>query len=385
MKATSRPGMKRSGRVPRHVLMTADTVGGVWTYATELCAALASSGVNVTLATMGRSCSVEQRREAARLGNVDLCESTYKLEWMKDCWDNVDEAGEWLLNLARDRRVDLVHLNGYVHAALRWDRPVLAVAHSCVLSWWQAVRGTELPAEWHTYRQRVASGLASADLVVGPTHAMLGAIRRHYGYDGPGIVISNARRSECPTETKQSFVFAAGRLWDEAKNVLALDQIATGVPWPVIVAGDTRAPDGGCVSTSAVGTLGNLAPEMVRKWMARAAIYALPARYEPFGLSVLEAATAGCALVLGDIGSLRENWSGAAAFVNPNDSEALRDTLVRLIDDSEHRATLAAAAAHRARSFAPERQRAGYVAAYRQLMAGRRERATAHPPWEKRG
>ncbi len=33
----------------------------------------------------------------------------------------------------------------------------------------------------------------------------------------------------------------------------------------------------------------------------------LPARYEPFGLSVLEAALSGCALVLGDIPSLRES------------------------------------------------------------------------------
>ena len=63
---------------------------------------------------------------------------------------------------------------------------------------------------------------------------------------------------------------------------------------------------------------------------AAAAIYALPARYEPFGLSVLEAAQHGCALVLGDIDSLRENWDGAALFVDPDDAGALAASWARL-------------------------------------------------------
>jgi hypothetical protein len=57
-----------------------------------------------------------------------------------------------------------------------------------------------------------------------------------------------------------------------------------------------------------VRCLGPLEASELAGWMHRAAIYALPARYEPFGLSALEAAQAGCALVLGDLSSLREVW-----------------------------------------------------------------------------
>jgi glycogen synthase len=57
-------------------------------------------------------------------------------------------------------------------------------------------------------------------------------------------------------------------------------------------------------------------------WYARASIYALPARYEPFGLSALEAALSGCALILGDIPSLREVWLEAAPYVSPDDESA---------------------------------------------------------------
>ena len=44
--------------------MTADCVGGVWTYALDLADALAPHGVEVQLATMGRLPDAEQRRQA---------------------------------------------------------------------------------------------------------------------------------------------------------------------------------------------------------------------------------------------------------------------------------------------------------------------------------
>ena len=93
--------------------------------------------------------------------------------------------------------------------------------------------------------------------------------------------------------------------------------------------------------------------------MSHASIYALPALYEPFGLSILEAALSGCALVLGDIPSLRENWTGAALFAGD-----LKEALTSLMDDFALRNRLATAARKRALTFTPERMAAGYLAAY---------------------
>ncbi|MDP9034476.1 MAG: glycosyltransferase family 1 protein, partial [Myxococcota bacterium] len=45
--------MTESERRPRKVLMTADAVGGVWTYAVELAGELGRAGVETVLATMG--------------------------------------------------------------------------------------------------------------------------------------------------------------------------------------------------------------------------------------------------------------------------------------------------------------------------------------------
>src|SRR5690348_12181674 len=110
------------------ILMTADAVGGVWSYALELARALAPSGVELVLATMGPLPSAAQREEAARCRNLRLETSEYRLEWMQDPWSDVERAGDWLLALARREQPDLVHLNGYVHAALPWQMPVCVVA-----------------------------------------------------------------------------------------------------------------------------------------------------------------------------------------------------------------------------------------------------------------
>jgi glycogen synthase len=144
---------------PLRILMTADTVGGVWTYALELARALAPRDVRVDLATMGDRPTPAQRREAREVPGLELFESSFRLEWMEAPWDDVARAGEWLLGLEERLRPDVVHLNGFAHGALPWRAPVLVVGHSCVLSWWQAVRGCPAPPEWDQYRAAARAGL----------------------------------------------------------------------------------------------------------------------------------------------------------------------------------------------------------------------------------
>src|ERR1051325_8223201 len=124
----------------RPILMTADTIGGVWTYAIELCRQFEKHDIHVALATMGRRLSNEQRHNVARLQNIELHESEYKLEWMANPWENVRSAGEWLLDLEARVQPGLVHLNQFSYGALRWKVPCLVVGHSCVFSWFEAVR-----------------------------------------------------------------------------------------------------------------------------------------------------------------------------------------------------------------------------------------------------
>jgi glycogen synthase len=353
-----------------HVLMTADTVGGVWTYALELADALAPHGVQVTLATMGRPLTEAQRDELGASAVVDVHESGFALEWMDEPWADVDRAAGWLLGLEDELAPDVVHLNGYAHASLPWRVPSVVVGHSCVLSWWEAVHGEAPPPSWDEYRRRVVAGLRNAGALVAPTAALLDALQRCYGTTG-GIVVPNCRRDPQVTlAEKQPFVLAAGRLWDEAKNVAALDRVAPRLGVPVLIAGSAEHPSGGeDWEPAGARLLGPIASSELWGWMARAQVFALPARYEPFGLAALEAGLAGCALVLGDIPSLREVWGDAALFVDPDDDEALCGAVESLLRDDRRRRLLADRAIERARAHTPEQTARGYLDVYSRLRA----------------
>ena len=350
--------------------MTADAVGGVWTYALDLAYALRPRGVEVTLALMGPALTDEQRAEAHARG-LDLVEGSYRLEWMVDPWRDVERAGEWLMALADRCGAGLVHLNGFSHASLPWGRPALVVAHSCVRTWWRGVHGEDAPGSWDTYTARVGAGLRHAGMVIAPTRALLDDVCREYGSVARSRVIPNgssAVEAALQPRAKEPLVLTAGRLWDEAKNVGSVCAAAPHVSWPVYLAGTAEGPSGRFVCSGATTYLGQLASAEMAEWFQRAAIYALPARYEPFGLSVVEAAAAGCALVLGDIRTLRENWTGAAVFVPPDNRRALAAAIEELIGDSERREALAALSRERARRFTVGAMADAYVAAYDELV-----------------
>ncbi len=356
------------------VLMTGDTVGGVWTYALTLAKGLSRHGVEVHLATMGGLPTAGQRARALRIEGLVLHPTDFRLCWMPDPWSDMAHAAQWLRRLARATRPDLVHLNDFGHASMSWEQPVLLVGHSCVLSWWQAVRGESPPRKWGRYRRLVRAGLERADLVAAPTRAMGDALRRHYGLVAEPRIIPNALAFPVDSRprTKRPIILAAGRVWDEAKNITALAEIAGELPWQVVVAGESF----GAEAPPDITLTGYLEAPALRRHYEEASIFVSPARYEPFGLAALEAAAHGCALVLGDIPSLREVWGGAALFVSPNDHQQLRAVLSTLIADPALCRFYGERAAARAGRYDLKRQTDSYLDVYRELLDSAQTRPT---------
>jgi glycogen(starch) synthase len=225
---------------------------------------------------------------------------------------------------------------------------------SCVYSWFEAVKGVPPADEWQEYKRMVTIGLRGADLVTAPSKFMLSALKHHYGRFAAADLIYNGRRAaEFTPMAKEPLIISTGRLWDEAKNIAILQQVASKVPWAICAAGENRSPDGKQVTLKGLVLLGLLNSNMLARWLSRAAIFVLPARYEPFGFSALEGALARCALVLGDIPSLREIWNDSALFVSPDDADNIAAALVRLIEDDSLRKHLSQQAHTQALSFTP--------------------------------
>lgn len=366
---------------PRTVLMTADGVGGVFDHAITLSTSLAERGVQTILAIPDGPLSDDRRERASGVPGLVLEEGEFRLEWQPGAEIDRGPFGRWLCELERRHRPDIVHVNGYDAAALPFAAPVLCVGHSCVASWFEAVEKGPPPAEFAPYLEAVRAGLAKADAVAAPSRAMLESLRRLHGLTG-GRVIPNGVDPETTAadpgpSAKEDFVLAAGRVWDRAKNLRLLDEIAPAVGRPVLIAGDPNGPDGAVTRLHHATPLGRLtAPEM-RAVRSRAAIFCAPALYEPFGLAILEAAAAGCALVLSDIPSLREIWDGAALFVRAGDARALVRALNGPMGDAGRRSDLAERARIRARRYSARAMADATLSVYSEIAARRRRRLAA--------
>jgi len=352
------------------VLMTIDAVGGVWRCGIDLARQLGEEGIACLLVGCGPAPGDAQQEECRRLRNVTLRWSGLPLDWMVTDAAALAHVLGTLVAIARDWRADLLHLNLPSQAVGIPDGiPVVVTSHSCLATWWRAVKNCELPADWRWQQELTGRGLRRADIVVVPTASHGTATTAVYGPLARLQIVANATDAQLGGGAKQPFVLGAGRWWDEGKNVATADAAAALSHWPVRLAGALDCANASPVAPRCAERLGSLSPVAMRAQMRQAAIFFSPALYEPFGLAVLEAAASGCALVLSDIPSFRELWTGAALFVPTRDAAGFAAAINHLADDPTEREALGRRAAARARDFTLFDQAAHVRQVYRAALA----------------
>jgi glycogen synthase len=370
-----------------HVLITADTVGGVWTYTRELVTGLSQRGARVTLVSFGGLPSPEQTIWMNNLADVDYRPTAFPLEWMQGAEHEVKESKLYLEAVVREVNPDVLHLNQYAYSDVALEYPRVVVAHSDVISWSLSVTGAE-PAEscWlRWYRETVSNGLARADVVVAPSQWMLDAVCANYVRPHCGKVIHNGRTPEefTANRAKEPFVLTVGRLWDEGKQVSLLAAADHAIP--ICIVGSEDHPEaryrgalGFTAGRSCLKLLGRQSQEQLRVLYGQASTYAATSCYEPFGLAPVEAALSRCALVANDIPVFHELWEDAAYYFRKNDPESLAAAIRDLNEHPELRTDYANRAYQRAyECFSAERMSAEYESLYHTLIAKERTRDTA--------
>ncbi|WP_372425166.1 glycosyltransferase family 4 protein [Salinarimonas chemoclinalis] len=362
---------------PRRILVTCDAVGGLWRHAVDMARALAGHHVETVLVAFGPEPAADQREEARSVPGLTLLWFDHPLDWLAGDETALAGVPAVLDGVAELYDVDLLHLNYPSQArGLATDRPLVAMSHSCLATWWEAMRDGPMPDAFALNRRLVDEGFARADRVLAPSRSHANALRRAYG-PIPGLaVVHNARyptpaadgtRSDDPAGVVRAC--AVGRWWDEAKNAQVLDAAAARASTPISAIGPTEGPRGQRVSFAHAEGRGTLSARETRTALARASVFVSPARYEPFGLAVLEAAQAGCALVLSDIPTFREVWDGAAEFVAPDDATGLAEAIDALAADPDLREARGALARERAGAYAPRAQAARLLEVYADVLA----------------
>jgi len=361
------------------VLVTTDTVGGVWSFTCELAGGMLELGVEVVLVSVGPAPNVDQQHWTERM--VDEWGRRFQfesldapLEWMPNNEFALSGASDALVCISKELGVDLLHSNQFCFAALNLDMPKVVTAHSDVLSWGKACRPDGLEdSEWlRRYRGLVQCGLLATDVLVAPTQWMLDALKEKFRLRGDARIIPNGRQvTTLPEGPRQMQAVTAGRLWDEAKNIDLLYEVNS--PLPLIVAGDSFSvgvPDG----ASHVKMLGRLSETDLLGVFQRSEMYVCSSRYEPFGLAPLEAALCGCAVLANCIPSLHEVWEDGALYFD--NASSLSKLLVRLHSDSELLSGAKRRSFERAQKYSRERMTASYVSVYKTVLA--RYHETAH-------
>lgn len=350
------------------IMLVTDAVGGVWTYSLDLARALRDWEVDAFLAVTGPSPSRDQLSQA---NGFEMIDTGLPLDWTARRPDLIRRAGCALAELAVKEAADLMQTNSAALLAdCEFDQPVIAVQHSCVASWWASVKGTPLPEDFGWRRELVECGLNQAAAVIAPSAAFAALTARTYTLTRPVHSVHNGRRA-LPIKRRpmEDFVFTAGRLWDEGKNLRVLDEAAARLNAPVEAAGPLEGPNGAAVSLASVRSLGELSPRGIAERLSGRPIFASAALYEPFGLSVLEAAQAGCALVLSDIPTFRELWEGSAIFVAADDSEAFADAIDELLANPSRRMDMGIAARMHALRYTPDAMAQRMVQIYEGVLS----------------
>ncbi len=112
---------------------------------------------------------------------------------------------------------------------------------------------------------------------------------------------------------------------------------------------------------------GYLADEDLVRAYGEAAVFALPSRYEGFGLPVLEAMACGTPVVCGNRSSLPEVAGDAALLVDPDDTAALAGALERVLTEPALAAHLAAKGLRQAARFSWRRTAEQTLEVYRSV------------------
>ena len=191
---------------------------------------------------------------------------------------------------------------------------------------------------WYGQRRSMRRILQRAALLLPNSEGEYNRLQRQLAIACPYRVIPNAidpaifrPPAEAPAR-EDDLVLCAGRI-EGLKNQLNLIRAVDGSSFRLLLVGapavNQRAYYEECKKAAgpAVTFIGAVSPEELVLYYSRARVHALPSWFETTGLSSLEAAAMGCAIVITDKGDTREYFAAEACYCDPASPSSIREAL----------------------------------------------------------
>jgi glycogen(starch) synthase len=351
--------------------------GGLARHVEGLAEQLVAQGVEVHVISRGPSATAHEERDGVLVHRVAQApfprDVDAFLRWVAGMNREMSALAD---GLATELDIDLVHSHDWLVAdaaratARRLERPWAVTVHATEHGRHQGWVQKHPQSAIHRAERRMAR---EADHLITCSRYMRGHVADVFGVsrrritalrngidlqtmDPPTNVASARAGLAAPDEL---LVVLVGRLVYEKGFHLALDALAPLVrergparpPVRFAVVGTGTAEEelrrqARRLGLERAGTfLGWVDDERLRELYAAADACVVPSIYEPFGIVALEAMASGCPCIVADTGGLREIVPAGEQVglrVPPDDAEALRRALARLLGDASLRARLAA-------------------------------------------
>ena len=257
----------------------------------------------------------------------------------------MSREGLELAQVARARAIPVVlsPICWYAPRAMACLEPSLAGKIASLAGWGLRLLAPETPS-WRRTLLRLA------DLVLPNSQAEANQLRRLFGVDASRIrVVPNGVLPAIAEATPEifcrrfgtfPFVLSVGRI-EPRKNTLELIKAARRLELPLVIAGE--APPGferyealcrraAAAETLWLGRLDHHDPLLASAYAA-ARVFALPSWFETPGLSALEAALSGCAVVVTPYGSTREYFGDHVEYARPHRPGEIGRALAKARED----------------------------------------------------
>jgi glycosyltransferase involved in cell wall biosynthesis len=229
-----------------------------------------------------------------------------------------------------------------------------------------------------THARRAAGVVVISAYTARQVHERLGVPRDRIVYCPPGAPAWQARTGQ-PGSGPLLFIGSAAPRKNLPRLLGAYARLLNQVPAvpDLVLAGDPPAPGSDLAAMLArapwsgrVRTLGYVEDGRREALYKEAALLLLPSLDEGFGMTAVEAMSAGVPVVASDRGALPEVTAGAALLVDPEDESALAGAMARVLTEPGLAAAMAARGRARADDYTWEGSAARLLAAYRAACAG---------------